>query len=426
MDLTTRLHLLNLVRLSASSESTCRAAERAERRARLRRKEAAAARRRCRSAVRTAPSRDLDDAVEALADAQREYEARAGQVEAAGLRWRRALVASERADARLGGELARTRKLTSAGQPRRKGARLAAEVSLLAELAAMPEDLIRAASALLVQSSGGKDSVVMLDRVVQWAKAAGCLDKVVVVHADIGQEAEWPGVRDLARRQAERYGLRFVVVKAPVGFLGMVEKRGLWPDAQNRLCTSTLKRDEAAKFFTQIVEELGLDEQALLVNCLGIRADESPLRRRKPELAIDHRASNGRRLVLTWHPVFHLTEREIWQEIVDNTLDYHPVYDTLIPRLSCTFCILASFDVLVRAVRLCWVWGLETPKTYVDLEDRIGHRFKNKFSLAEVVAEASRLEAAEGPITWRRGDAIRHHLGKEAADLYLQQLALAA
>jgi len=130
--------------------------------------------------------------------------------------------------------------------------------------------------------------------------------------------------------------------------------------------------------------------------------------------------------VLTWHPVFHLSETDLWQEIVDNTLDYHPVYDTLIPRLSCIFCILASFDVLVRAVRLCWVLGLETPKTYVDLEDRIGHRFKNSFSLAEVVAEAERQEAAEGPITWRRGDAIRHHLGDDAAAAYLHRLALAA
>ncbi|GGU49405.1 phosphoadenosine phosphosulfate reductase domain-containing protein [Streptomyces violascens] len=426
MDLTTRLHLLNLIRLSASAESTCRAAERAEHRARLRRKEAAAACRQHRLVVHTGPGCDLDDAVKALADAESTYETRAAQVETAAIRWRRAFSASERADARLGEELARTWTLTRAGQPRRKGTRLAAEVALLSELAAMPMELIRAASALLVQSSAGKDSVVALARVVRWAKAAGCLDKVVVVHADIGQDAEWPGVRDLARQQAERYGLRFVVVKAPVGFLGMVEKRGMWPDAQNRLCTSTLKRDEAAKFFTQIVEELGLDEQALLVNCLGIRAEESPSRRRKPELAIDHRASNGRRLVLTWHPVLHLSERDIWQEIADNALDYHPVYDSLIPRLSCIFCILAPFDVLARAVRLCWVLGLETPKTYVDLEDRLGHRFKNKFSLAEVVAEASRLEAAEGPITWRRGDAIRHHLGEEAATAYLQRLVLAA
>ncbi|TLQ39282.1 phosphoadenosine phosphosulfate reductase domain-containing protein [Streptomyces marianii] len=423
MDLTTRLHLLDLIRLSASAESTCRAAERAARRASIRRKEAAGARRNLRLALRSAPSADAENA---LADAEREYEACEARAEAAGAHWRRAFSASERADARLGGALARTRYLTGSAEPRRKGARRTAEAALLSELAAMPKTLIRAAHALLVQSSAGKDSVVALDRVVRWAKAAGCLDKIVVVHADIGQDAEWPGVRDLAQQQAERYGLRFVVVKASVEFLGMVEKRGLWPDAQTRLCTSSLKRDEAAKFFTEIVNELGLDEQALIVNCLGIRAAESSSRRRKQELAIDHRASNGRRLVLTWHPVFHLTETEIWQEIVDQALDYHPVYDTLIPRLSCIFCILASFDVLVRAVRLCWVLGLPTPKTYVDLEQRIGHRFKDKFSLADVVAEAARQEAAEGPITWRRGDAIRHHLGDDAATAYLRRLALAA
>ncbi|MFF9785694.1 phosphoadenosine phosphosulfate reductase domain-containing protein [Streptomyces nigrescens] len=426
MDLSTRLHLLELIRVSASAERTCRAAERSARRATTRRKEAAAVCRKLRPALRTTRNSDFEEALRTLADAEREHDARAAQVDVAGTRWRRAFTASKRANARLGEELARTHEMAGTSRSGRKGARLTAEVSLLAELAAMPKTLIRAANAILVQSSAGKDSVVALDRVVQWAKAVGCLDKVVVVHADIGQDAEWPGVRNLAQQQAERYGLRFVVVKASVGFLGMVKKRGLWPDAQNRLCTSTLKRDEAAKLFTQIVDELGLDEQALIVNCLGIRAAESPSRRKKRELTIDHRASNGRRLILTWHPVFHLTETQIWQEIADNALDYHPVYDTLIPRLSCIFCILASFDVLVRAVRLCWVLGLPTPKTYVDLEERIGHRFKNQFSLAEVVEEAARQEAAQGPLTWRRGDAIRHHLGDDTATAYLRRLALAA
>ncbi|MEO3976798.1 phosphoadenosine phosphosulfate reductase family protein [Streptomyces sp. CAU 1734] len=405
MDLPARLGLLELIRLSASAESNCR---------------------RLRLALRAAPSSRVEEAVRELARAEAEYTSRAAQVTPATVRWRRAFTATERADTTLGTALARTRQLAGSGQPRTKGARRAAETALLAELSAMPKTLIRAAHALLVQSSGGKDSIVTVDRVVRWADSVGCLDKVVVVHADIGQDAEWPGVLDLARQQAERYGVRFIVVKAPVGFLGMVEKRGLWPDAQNRLCTSTLKRDEAAKVFTQIVDELGLDEQALLVNCLGIRASESFSRRQKHELAIDHRASSSRRLVLTWHPVFHLSETAIWKEIADNALDYHPVYDTLIPRLSCIFCILASFDVLVRAVRLCWVLGLPTPKTYVDLEGRIGHRFKNQFSLAQVVEEAARLEAAEGPITWRRGDAIRHHLGDDAATDYLRRLALAA
>ncbi|MFD7057136.1 hypothetical protein ACFWBS_55355 [Streptomyces mirabilis] len=40
--------------------------------------------------------------------------------------------------------------------------------------------------------------------------------------------SEWPGVRELAQRQAERYGLRFHVPRAEGGLLGLVEKRGMW------------------------------------------------------------------------------------------------------------------------------------------------------------------------------------------------------
>jgi hypothetical protein len=51
---------------------------------------------------------------------------------------------------------------------------------------------------------------------------------------------------------------------------------------------------------------------------------------------------------------------------------------------------------------------------------------KQSHSLAEVYAEAERLESEEGPLVWNRGDAIRQHLGDGAADDYLARLALAA
>ncbi|MCX5318133.1 hypothetical protein [Streptomyces sp. NBC_00154] len=90
------------------------------------------------------------------------------------------------------------------------------------------------------------------------------------------------------------------------------------------------------------------------------------------------------------------------------------------------FCVLAGFTVRVRAVRLCWALGLPLPEQYTELEARIGHRFKEQYSLADVVAEAARIEAAEGPLSWRRGDAIRDQLGEAAAAAYLERLALAA
>ncbi|MGA5508968.1 phosphoadenosine phosphosulfate reductase family protein [Streptomyces umbrinus] len=148
--------------------------------------------------------------------------------------------------------------------------------------------------------------------------------------------------------------------------------------------------------------------------------------RQQQRLSIDLRTSTNSRLVLTWHPIFAMTDREVWQEIATHALEYHPVYDALIPRLNCVFCVLAPFAVLVHAARLCWALGLPLPDRYRDLEAKIGHRFKQSHSLAEVYAEAERLEREEGPLTWNRGDAVRQHLGADTAEDYLARLALTA
>ncbi|MEW1568446.1 hypothetical protein AB0454_36395 [Streptomyces sp. NPDC093509] len=79
----------------------------------------------------------------------------------------------------------------------------------------VPDELIRDADWIVVSSSGGKDSQAMLSYVVQRARALGMLDKVVVVHADLGR-AEWGGTRELAELQARLCGVRrFEVVRAP-------------------------------------------------------------------------------------------------------------------------------------------------------------------------------------------------------------------
>jgi 3'-phosphoadenosine 5'-phosphosulfate sulfotransferase (PAPS reductase)/FAD synthetase len=66
---------------------------------------------------------------------------------------------------------------------------------------------------IVVNSSAGKDSQAMLSHVVEQAdKARYPRDKIVVVHADLGR-AEWEGTKNLAREQAEHYGLRFEVVQ---------------------------------------------------------------------------------------------------------------------------------------------------------------------------------------------------------------------
>lgn len=292
---------------------------------------------------------------------------------------------------------------------------------LLDCLADQPVDLIRSADLVIIQTSAGKDSIVAMHRTVAAAKAAGCLQKVRVMHCDLGQ-AEWPGVRQLARRQAEHYGLPFLVVASDGGFLGMVEDRQRWPDAQRRLCTSKLKRDPTGPVITAWVDELGLDRQATVANVMGVRGAESASRALKARLALDARITSANRLVLTWNIIHELSELEVWQEIASNGLEYHPIYDTGLPRLSCVYCVLAGPNWLILATRVCFALELPLPETYANLERRIGHSFKQDFTLNAIIAAARMLDALDGPVTWQRGDALRRHLGPAAADQYLATL----
>ncbi|MFJ6355347.1 phosphoadenosine phosphosulfate reductase family protein [Streptomyces sp. NPDC092046] len=409
--MSTRRRLLEAIRRAHQADAAYTAADRARARAA---KATAAAHTR----ITNAPQ--LQDDADELAAAHAAHAGLVRREQEARAKVRRTFTAARAANRTLAALYAPHAPGRRTGGGRRSGV----EASLLGELAETLRELILAADKIVVSTSAGKDSLVCGHRVVTLATEAGCLDKVVLVHADLGEESEWPGVRELAQRQAERWGVQFLVVKADRGLLGLVEKRGMWPDAARRLCTATLKRDQIAPLFKQITDALGLDEQALILSALGIRAAESPARARKLPLAVDMRASTGQRMVLTWHPILDLAEADVWQQIADAALEYHPVYDAVIPRLSCVFCVLAGRDVLVRAVRLCWALGLDLPTRYVALEEHIGHKFREKLSVAEIVAEAARVEAEEGPLVWARGDALRRHVGEEAAADYLRRLAL--
>ena len=91
----------------------------------------------------------------------------------------------------------------------------------------------------IVNSSAGKDSQATLDVVATAARAAGLLDRLVVVHADLG-DAEWDGVTELAAEHAAHYGLRFEIARRERDgqvetILDRVEQRRMWPDAARAL-----------------------------------------------------------------------------------------------------------------------------------------------------------------------------------------------
>jgi 3'-phosphoadenosine 5'-phosphosulfate sulfotransferase (PAPS reductase)/FAD synthetase len=236
---------------------------------------------------------------------------------------------------------------------------------------------------ILVNSSAGKDSQCMLDVVCEAARDAGVDDRITVVHADLGRE-EWPGTKELARHQAEHYGLRFEVVRRKGGgLLDRVRERGKWPDAARRWCTSDLKRSPVRTLMTRLATETRArfpGGHTWILNCMGMRAQESPARGKLPAFARDARASNGRREVHTWLPIHGWNTQQVWGRIFASGVPYHHAYELGMPRLSCRFCIFANRAGLLLA-------GKHSPELladYVRAEQEIGHSFRNNLKLAEI------------------------------------------
>jgi 3'-phosphoadenosine 5'-phosphosulfate sulfotransferase (PAPS reductase)/FAD synthetase len=250
---------------------------------------------------------------------------------------------------------------------------------------------------LVVNSSAGKDSQAMLDVVAQQAKSEEVLDRLVVVHADLGR-VEWAGTRELAERQARHYGVRFEVVKRKQGdLLEYVEKRGRWPSPAQRYCTSDLKRGPVTTLFTRLTQETRQrypGKVVNLLNCLGLRAEESPARAKQVPFQLDERASNSKRTVFRWLPIHDWTVEQVWTQIRQSGVESHPAYALGMPRLSCVFCIFSPRNALLLAGK----HNPELLKEYVAFESRINHQFRKELALVEVQRD---LEAGiePGPIT---------------------------
>jgi 3'-phosphoadenosine 5'-phosphosulfate sulfotransferase (PAPS reductase)/FAD synthetase len=236
---------------------------------------------------------------------------------------------------------------------------------------------------IVLNSSAGKDSQAMLDVVVEQADRARIpRSRLVVVHADLGR-VEWPGTRQLAEEQARHYGLEFVAVRRPQGdLLDHIARRGMFPSPAVRWCTSDHKRGPVLTLFTRLAERSRQQGIAVcrILNCLGLRAEESLARARRRPFVPNELASNGRRWVDDWLPLHAWTAKQVWQRIRASGVRHHPAYDLGMPRLSCCFCIFSPRSALLLA-------GKHNPELlaeYVAVEKQIGHRFRVELSLAEV------------------------------------------
>jgi len=259
---------------------------------------------------------------------------------------------------------------------------------LTVDLSSLPVDLL-SFDIILINSSAGKDSQAMLAYICLLAAELGILDRVIVVHADLG-EAEWDGTKEMAAAQAERWGVRFIVCsRTQDTLLEYVEKRKAWPSSSARYCTSEFKRAPIQKVMTALANELHgnkrdskknpsqLGRRVRILNCMGLRAEESPKRAEMETVEDNSRATNkNRKEVVDWLPIHDWTEEEVWAYINRHYSQdlIHNAYKLGMPRLSCRFCVMGCRNSLMIA-------GEHNPELldiYCETEERISHNFAGK------------------------------------------------
>lgn len=150
--------------------------------------------------------------------------------------------------------------------------------------------------------------------VTELAKAAGCLQRVVLVHATFREE--WPGTVEIVQEQARHLGgLPVEVVTRPgESLLDYVRRRKKWPDAARHYCTSDFKRAPINKVITRLTRKpgwLAWTQKRRVLNVMGIRADESKNRAKYVAFERDARRTNSVRIVDQWYPIFRLSEADV-------------------------------------------------------------------------------------------------------------------
>lgn len=240
-------------------------------------------------------------------------------------------------------------------------------------------ELIGRNALFVVNHSAGKDSQAMMI----FLKRAGIPEnQMLVIHADLG-EVEWKG--NLEHIHKTVGNVKVLTALARSSFFEMVERRGMFPSPSNRQCTSDLKRgpiEREIRRYLKAHPEFG----GLVVNCMGMRAQESASRAKKATFAPSARNSKAGREWYDWLPIHDLTEDQVFSLIEDAGQQPHWAYQAGMTRLSCCFCIMASAADLTTAARL----NPDLYKRYVDTEKRLGHTLSmSRRTLPEITGVAA-------------------------------------
>lgn len=248
-----------------------------------------------------------------------------------------------------------------------------------------------------VNHSGGKDSQAMMIHLLGLGVRK---QQMVVVHADL-VEVEWAGAREHAEKQAKDAGVAFIVAKAfdikgqPLDFFRLVERRHEarpdvppWPSADCRTCTSDLKRGPIARELRRYSKQHGF---TTVINCLGLRAEESPGRAAELPWTREKRNCTKTREWFQWLPIHTMTERQVFATIEAAKQNPHWAYGRGNERVSCMFCILGSKCDLRNAAK----HNPALAAKFIEMEERMGYTMhQSRESLRQILNNPEAEKAA--------------------------------
>lgn len=263
--------------------------------------------------------------------------------------------------------------------------------------------------------SGGKDGPRAARVAMDEARAAGVEDRVYTVHASLGP-MEWPavtvdGVRypgssELAALHSRALGVppeRHIEVRrtrelegerVPYDLLTYIAERGDWPWKGTTFCRSDWKTGLIYGAFSPMVRTLKkqLGRPVVCANVLGLRADESPDRKKRP--AFRTTTSNTARVVHEWSPAHQVTTQDVKEWNDQQGLPHQWCYDSHpgagdwngSSRCSCSLCVLASQRDLLLAVQR----RPRLAELYALVERVRGVSFNPNTSMAALIERAAR------------------------------------
>jgi len=178
---------------------------------------------------------------------------------------------------------------------------------------------------LAISFSGGKDSLVVLHRLLQKDPSL----PVVFVDTTISLPENLEYVKDLA----DEWGFDLKIYRPPKDFFTLLMEKRIWPRMNTRWCYAELKM----KAFQKAARDLGLDGFYT-----GLRREESWRRRDRPI-----KYWNVKTRYWLVNPIINWTESQVQAYIRKHNLPVNPCY-RLYGTTGCWYCPFLTKQKIVR------------------------------------------------------------------------------